>query len=164
MKNRIDLQFFAEVDASATSTPKASMQTEVYYSETYGGARTQLFTIQEVPALQAPKEPVTYGSLESTSEMQTSGTRKAEAIAVPLLYVEDQHDTLKAFADAGTKLYFTVKLPDATAVTTGKPKTFEFSGTIDIALDTIAIDGMIAENMTIYKDSVVTESEWTASI
>lgn len=150
----------AEVNASATTTPKTSMQTELWYS-TNGGTKTQIFMVQSIPQLQTPQDPITYGSLESTTEFQTKGTRKAESISIPILYVAEQHTALKALADANTKLTFYVKFPGSTAPTSEQPLTFTFSGTIDMANDEITIDGMLAETITVYRDSLVTETTWT---
>lgn len=150
----------AEVNISATTTPKTSMKTELWYS-TEGGTKTQIFMVQSIPQLQTPQEPITYGCLESSTEFQTKGTRKAESIAIPILYVAEQHTALKALAEANTKLTFYVKFPDSTAATSEQPLTYTFSGTIDLANDEITIDGMLAETITIYRDSVVTETTWT---
>lgn len=151
----------AEVNPSATTTPKTTMKTELWYStnSNYTSLK-QIFMIQEIPVLQAPKEAINYGCLESSVEFTTEGTRKAETITVPLLYVEAQHNELKALADANTEIYFAVKLPESTTATAGHPLCEKFSGTIDLSIDTMSIDGMIQENLTIYKDSVVTETTW----
>lgn len=150
----------AEVNTSAKTTPKTSMKTELWYAVD-GGTKTQIFMVQSIPQLQTPQEPITYGSLESSTEFQTKGTRKAESIAIPVLYVAEQHTALKALADANSKLTFYVKFPDSTAPTSEKPLTYTFTGTIDLANDEISIDGMLAETITIYRDSVVTETTWT---
>ena len=151
----------AEVNPSATTTPKTSMRTELWYStsSSYTSLK-QIFMVQEIPVLQAPKEAINYGCLESSVEFQTEGTRKAETITVPVLLVEAQHNELKALADANTKIYFAVKLPESTTATAGHPICEKFSGTIDLTFDTFSIDGMIQENLTIYKDSVVEETTW----
>ena len=151
----------AEINTSATTTPKTTMKTELWYStsNTYSGLK-QIFMVQEIPVLQAPKEAVNYGCLESSVEFQTEGTRKAETITIPVLLVEAQHNELKTLADNNTKIYFCVKLPESTTATAGHPICEKFSGTIDITFDTLSIDGMIQENLTIYKDSVVTETTW----
>lgn len=150
----------AEVNASATTTPKTSMQTELWYSTAREGAKTQIFMVQSIPQLQTPQDPITYGSLESTTEFQTKGTRKAESISIPILYVAEQHTALKQLADDNTQLFFYVKFPDSTAPTSESPLTFTFSGTIDMANDEISIDGMLAETITVYRDSLVEETTW----
>lgn len=151
----------AEINPSATTTPKTSMRTELWYSQNsgYTGLK-QIFMVQEIPVLQAPKDAINYGCLEASTEFTTDGTRKAETITVPVLLVEAQHNELKALANANTELYFCVKLPESTTATAGHPICEKFSGTIDLTFDTFSIDGMIQENLTIYKDSLVTEDTW----
>ena len=156
---RIGLQYFAETNESATTTPKVSMTTELWYAKTEDfGDKKQIFMVQSIPAIQTPQEPINYGSLESTTEFQAEGTRKAESIQIPILYVEAQHNELKAIADSKDTVYFMVKLPNSTSKT--QPKTFKFAGTIDIALDEISIDGLLQETLTIFKSSLVTEDTW----
>ena len=151
----------AEINTSATTTPKTTMRTELWYSTSSSyTSMKQIFMAQEIPVLQSPKDAVNYGCLESSTEFQCEGTRKAETITVPILFVEAQHNELKALADANTELYFAVKLPDSTTATTGHPICEKFSGTIDLTFDSMSIDGMIQENLTIYKDSTVTETTW----
>ena len=150
----------AEVNVNATTTPKTTMRTELWYStsSSYTSLK-QIFMVQEIPVLQGAKDAINYGCLESSTEFQTEGTRKAETITIPILLVEAQHNDLKALADANTELYFVVKLPDSTS-SSGHPICEKFSATIDLTFDTMGIDGMIKENLTIYKDSVVTEDTW----
>ena len=151
----------AEINTSATTTPKTTMRTELWYSTSSSfSSMKQIFMVQEIPVLQSPKDAINYGCLEASTEFTTEGTRKAETITVPILLVEAQHNELKALADANTELYFAVKLPDSTTATTGHPICETFSGTIDLVFDTLSIDGMIQENLTIYKDSIVTETTW----
>lgn len=151
----------AEVNTNATTTPKTTMKTELWYStsSSYSSLK-QIFMVQEIPVLQAPKDAINYGCLESSTEFQTEGTRKAETITIPVLLVEAQHNELKTLADAGTEVYFCVKLPESTTATAGHPICEKFSGTIDITFDALSIDGMIQENLTIYKDSTVEEDTW----
>lgn len=151
----------AEINTSATTTPKTTMRTELWYSTSSSfSSMKQIFMVQEIPVLQSPKDAINYGCLEASTEFTTEGTRKAETITIPILLVEAQHNELKALADANTELYFAVKLPDSTTATTGHPICETFSGTIDLVFDTLSIDGMIQENLTIYKDSIVTETTW----
>ena len=151
----------SEINTSATTTPKTTMRTELWYSTNSNySSMKQIFMTQEIPVLQSPKDAVNYGSLESSVEFQCEGTRKAETITVPILFVEGQHNELKALADANTKIYFAVKLPESTTATAGHPICEKFSGTIDLTFDSMSIDGMIQENLTIYKDSTVTETTW----
>ena len=151
----------AEINTSATTTPKTTMRTELWYSSNSNySSMKQIFMVQEIPVLQSPKDAINYGCLEASTEFTTEGTRKAETITIPILLVEAQHNELKALADANTELYFAVKLPESTTSTAGHPICEKFSGTIDLVFDTLSIDGMIQENLTIYKDSLVTETTW----
>ena len=151
----------AEVNTSATTTPKTTMRTELWYSENenYSNMK-QIFMVQTLPTLRSAKDAVNYGCLESSTEFQTDGTSKAETITIPILYVEGQHNDLKALKDANKKLYFAVKLPDATASVSGHPLCEKFSGTIDLTFDSRDQGSMIQENLTIYRDSDVTETTW----
>lgn len=151
----------AEINPNAITTPKTTMQTELWYSTSASYTNlTQIFMVQEIPQFDPPKEPVVYGSLESTTEFQTEGTKKAETITVPLLYVEEQHTELKELENDKTKVYFIVKLPNST-VASGQPKCFKFSGTVSLALDPLTQgDNMIQESLNIFKDSIVTEDTW----
>lgn len=149
---------------SATLTPpKVSAGTELWYSTNETPATSadliQIFLVQEIPTIKAAPEGVTYGCLESKSQGVAEGVANAESLTVPILYSEDQHDALKALADAKTQIYFWVKLPESTAGEAGKPLTFKFSGTIFIGNDTISLNGILQENMTIYRDMDVTEQK-----
>lgn len=151
----------AEINTNATTTPKTTMKTELWYSTSSSySSMKQIFMVQEIPVLEEPADPINYGCLEASTEFQTEGTRKASTMTIPILYVEAQHNELKALADANTELYFAVKLPETTTATAGHPVCAKFSGTIDLTFDAMGIDGMIQENMTIYKDSTVTETTW----
>ena len=149
---------------SATLTPpKTSSGTELWYSEketpTTASDLIQIFLVQEVPTLKSAPEAVTYSCLESPNEGTARGVAKAESLKVPVLYSEQQHDKLKALSDANKQLYFWVKLPDETATESGKPLTFKFSGTIYLANDTVSLNGIIQDNLTIYRDMNVSEQK-----
>ena len=80
-------------------------------------------------------------------------------MTIPILFTEEQHDGLKALSDSDEEYYWFIKLPDSTAKTSGKPLVFYFSGACDLGLDTIAIDDMLKENLTIYRSSKVDETK-----
>lgn len=148
----------AEVNTDAKTTPKGTARTELHYatSETGTGMK-QIFMVQEIPKLESAPEPKTYSALESSEEFATPGKKKYEAIEIPILYVEEQHDELKALSNAGTQVWFFVKLPDETAANSGRPLTYKFPGTLHIANDSISNDDMIKETLTIYKSGKVQE-------
>ena len=140
-------------------TPKVSTLSTLWYSETLTGNRTQVAYVQEIPALKSAKEAITYNALDLEEEQQAKGNRKAETLTIPLLFTENQHDTLVTLSNSDTEYFWFIKLPDATAVTSGSPIVFNFKGACDVGLDTIAIDDMLKENLTIYRSSAVNETK-----
>ena len=144
---------------NVTLKPKVSTLSTLWYGTTLTGERTQVAYVQEIPALQSAKEAITYNALDLDEEQQAKGTRKAETLTIPLLFTEDQHDTLTALADTDTESFWFTKLPDATASTANKPLVFNFTGACDLGMDTIAIDDMLKENLTIYRSSKVNETK-----
>ena len=141
------------------TTPKVSTLSTLWFGNTKTGEKTQVAYVQEIPPLKSAKEAITYNALDLDEEQQAKGSRKAETLNIPLLFTETQHDTLKALADSDNEYYWFVKLPDATAVTSGKPLVFNFTGACDLANDTIAIDDLLKETLTIYRSSSVEETK-----
>lgn len=141
------------------STPKVSTLSTLWYAETKTGERTQVAYVQEIPPLKSAKEPITYNALDLEEEQQAKGSRKAETLTIPLLFTESQHDTLKTLAESDKEYYWFIKLPASTASTEGKPIVFHFTGACDLGMDTIAIDDMLKENLTIYRSSKVDETK-----
>lgn len=141
-------------------TPKTSMLSKLYTAATRTAeTRTQIAYVQSIPALKSAPEPINYSALDLAEEMSAKGISKAETIEVVILYTEEQHDTLKALETAGTEQYFFVQLPEATAVTAGKPLTFDFKATIALTNEPLEIDGMLQEKITLYKSSAVQETK-----
>jgi hypothetical protein len=140
-------------------TPKVSTLSTLWYSESLAGDRTQVAYVQEIPPLKSAKEAITYNALDLDEEQQAKGSRKAETLTIPLLFTEKQHDTLKTLADSDKEYYWFIKLPESTAQTTDKPIVFNFTGACDLGLDTIAIDDLLKENLTIYRSSAVNETK-----
>ena len=139
--------------------PKVSTLSTLWYASTLTGEKNQIAYVQEIPPLKSAKEPITYNALDLDEEQQAKGTRKAETLTIPVLFTEEQHDALKALSDSDEEYYWFIKLPDSTAKTSGKPLVFYFSGACDLGLDTIAIDDMLKENLTIYRSSKVDETK-----
>ncbi|MCY1715225.1 hypothetical protein [Caproiciproducens galactitolivorans] len=148
--------------------PKTSMGTELWYSTkkapTAKADLIQIFLVQEIPALESAPESVSYSCLESPNEGTAEGVAKAESLKIPVLYSETQHDALKALSDAKTQIYFWVKLPDSTAAVEGKPLTFVFSGTVHLSNNTISNNGVLQDEMTIFRDMTVTEQKGLPSV
>ena len=141
------------------TTPKVSTLTTLWVADSSTGSKTQVAYVQEIPALKSAKEAITYNALDLEEEQQAKGNRKAETLTIPILFTETQHDILKSKSDSDSEYYWFVKLPDATASTAGKPIVFSFTGACDLGMDTIAIDDMLKENLTIYRSSAVTETK-----
>ena len=140
-------------------TPKVSTLSTLWVSETLEGARTQVAYVQEIPPLKSAKEAVTYNALDLEEEQQAKGNRKAETLTIPLLFTHKQHKELTEKSDSNEEYFWFIKLPDETAIDSGKPLVFYFTGACDLGLDTIAIDDLLKENLTIYRSSKVSESE-----
>lgn len=140
-------------------TPKVSTLSTLWYSETLTGEKTQVAYVQEIPPLKSAKEAITYNALDLDEEQQAKGSRKAETLTIPLLFTEKQHDILNELSNSDKEYNWFIKLPDSTAVTVGKPIVFNFTGACDLGLDTIAIDDLLKENLTIYRSSKVNETK-----
>lgn len=148
------------------TTPKVSTLSTLWYASSLTGTKTQVAYVQEIPPLKSAKESITYNALDLEEEQQAKGSRKAETLTIPLLFTEAQHDTLTTLSNSDNEYYWFIKLPDSTASTTGKPLVFNFTGSCDLGLDTIAIDDLLKENLTIYRSSKVNETKGfpTASV
>lgn len=139
--------------------PQVSTLSTLWVADSLTGEKTQVAYVQEIPALKSAKEAITYNALDLSEEQQAKGSRKAETLTIPILFTETQHDSLKAKADANKDSYWFIKLPDSTAEATGKPLVFYFTADCDLGMDTIAIDDMLKENLTLYRSSEVQESK-----
>lgn len=141
------------------NTPKVSTLSTLWKATSLTGDRTQVAYVQEIPALKSAKEAITYNALDLEEEQQAKGSRKAETIAIPLLFTESQHDELTIASNSDDEFYWFIKLPDATASEDGKPLVFYFTGACDLGMDAIAIDDLLKETLTIYRSSKVQESK-----
>lgn len=140
-------------------TPKVSTLSTLWVSSTLAGEKTQVAYVQEIPPLKSAKEAITYSALDLEEEQQAKGGRKAETLTIPLLFTEEQHDVLNEKSDSDEEFYWFIKLPDSTAKETGKPIVFYFTGACDLGMDTIAINDLLKENLTIYRSSKVEETK-----
>ena len=102
--------------------------------------------------ISAPKENVTWRTLESDEEYATKGRRPVETIEFTVISQRKQHDALKALADADKLLWWYVKLPESyTDEDSTAPKVIKWRGSLDITFAEIALDGMIQDTLTIGK-------------
>ena len=142
----------------AGNTPYSTMLSKLYYAETLEGEKIQVAFVQEIPDFDPAPEGIAYSALDTDYEGQVPGRRSADAIAVPVLFTEEQHDELKAL-DKTKDYYWFILLPEETASTTGKPVCFYFQAKVRLGMNALAIDEMLQETLTLYKSTEVSESK-----
>lgn len=148
----------AEAD-KITVSPSVSTLTKAYYATSLTGEKTGIGYIQEIPEFITTPEEITYSALDIDDERMAKGRRKAESFELPFLFTEEQWDEIRALEDTGDSVYWFIQLPEETAVTSGKPLTFYFTGKCATGMDTISIDDMIQAKVKIYRDSAISESK-----
>lgn len=142
----------------AGNTPYSTMLSKLYYAETLEGEKIQVAFVQEIPDFDPAPEGIAYSALDTDYEGQVPGRRSADAIAVPVLFTEEQHDELKAL-DKTKDYYWFILLPEETASTIGKPVCFYFQAKVRLGMNALAIDEMLQETLTLYKSTEVSESK-----
>lgn len=142
----------------AATTPKTSILTKLWFSTNIYITPTQVVYAQEIPQVESAAETITYNSLEFVSERQEQGSKTASEIVIPILFTQAQHTTLKALSDAKTEMTWFLQYPEATATTAGDPLVKYFTGSCNLVGDTIAIGDMLQDQLTLYRNSDVTES------
>lgn len=141
------------------SEPKTSTLTKLYYAETKTGERKQIGFVQSIPEFLTAPEPITYSALDIDDERQTAGRKKAENLEIEFLYREEQYDEIKEMETAKKEVYWFIQLPEETAVSEGKPMTWNFQGTCFLGMSEIAIDDMLKSKLTIYRSSSIEETK-----
>ena len=139
-------------------TPYSTMLSKLYYSETLEGEKTQVAYVQEIPDFDPAPEGIEWNALDTDYTGQVPGRRSADAIAVPVLFTEEQHDELKAL-DKTKDYYWFILLPEETASQTGKPVCFYFQAKVRLGMNALAVDEMLQETLTLYKSTAVEESK-----
>lgn len=142
----------------AGDTPYSTMLSKLYYSKTKEGEKTQVAYVQEIPDFDPAPEGIQWSALDTDYTGQAPGRRSADAIPVPILFTEEQHDELKAL-DKTKDYYWFILLPEETAVQTGKPVCFYFQAKARIGMNALAVDEMLQETLTLYKSTAVEESK-----
>ncbi len=146
------------------SEPNSSTLTKLYYANTKGGERTQVGFIQSIPQFLTPPEAITYSALDIDDERQVKGRKKAENLEIEFLYTEAQYKEIKDLETNNTEVYWFIQLPEETAVTAGKPLTWNFKGTCCVGMSEIAIDDMLKSKLTIYRNTMVEETQGFPSV
>ena len=139
-------------------TPYSTMLSKLYYAETLEGEKKQVAWVQSIPEFDPAPEGIEFSALDTDYTGQTPGRRSADVIAIPILFTEPQHDTLKAL-DKTEDYYWFILLPEETATTPGKPVCFNFQAKVRLGMAEMAIDDMLQEILTLYKSTEVSETK-----
>lgn len=139
-------------------TPYSTMLSKLYYATELTGKKIQVAWVQEIPEFDPAPEGIEFSALDTDYTGQTPGRRSADAIPIPILFTEAQHDTLKAL-DKSKDYYWFILLPEETATTPGKPVCFNFQAKVRLGLAAMAIDDMLQETLTLYKSTEVSETK-----
>lgn len=139
-------------------TPNSTMLSKLYYSETKEGEKKQVAWVQEIPEFDPAPEGIEFSALDTDYTGQVPGRRSADAIAIPVLFTEQQHDTLKAL-DKTKDYYWFILLPEETATAQSKPLCFYFQAKMRLGMNALAVDEMLQETLTLYKSTAVEENK-----
>lgn len=142
-----------------TKAPAVSTKTELSYSTTLGGTRTDIGYVQSIPEMLKAPDPINYSAVDIPDERQAQGRIKAEDMEIEILFTESQWDEIRAVQEAGTEVWMYVKLPDGTANTDNKPVVFYFKATMAIGMGAIEIDDMLKSKVKLYRTSEIKESK-----
>ena len=146
-------------DTPATTTPQVAMKAEVSYATTLTGDRTKIGYVQKIGQLKALKEGQTYSALDLDEERMAKGKRKAEAVDIEMLFIQEVHKAMGVIADADTEIYLFVKYPESTASVASKPLVQTVKCTIDIAGQEMNDGDFIKDTMRVFKNSKVVETD-----
>ena len=146
-------------DTPATTTPQVAMKAEVSYATTLTGNRTKIGYVQKVGQLKTLKEGQTYSALDLDEERMAKGKRKAEAVDIEMMFIQEVHKAMGVIADADTEIYLFLKYPDTTASVASKPLVQTVKCTIDIAGQGMNDGDFIKDTMRVFKNSKVVETD-----
>ena len=142
-----------------TTTPQIAMKTEQSYSTTLTGDRIKIGYVQKIGQLKALKDGQTYSALDLDEERMAKGKRKAEAVDIETMFIQETHKTMTGIADADTEIYLFLKYPESTASVAGKPLVQTVKCTIDIAGQEVNDGDFIKDTMRVFKNSKVVETD-----
>lgn len=148
-----------EGSTAKTTTPQIAMKTELSYSTTLTGDRIKIGYVQKIGQLKALKDGQTYSALDLDEERMTKGKRKAEAVDIETMFIQETHKTMTGIADADTEIYLFLKYPESTASVAGKPLVQTVKCTIDIAGQEVNDGDFIKDTMRVFKNSKVVETD-----
>lgn len=142
-----------------TTTPQIAMKTELSYSTTLTEERIKIGYVQKIGQLKALKDGQTYSALDLDEERMAKGKRKAEAVDIETMFIQETHKTMTGIADADTEIYLFLKYPESTASVAGKPLVQTVKCTIDIAGQEVNDGDFIKDTMRVFKNSKVVETD-----
>lgn len=142
-----------------TTTPQIAMKTELSYSTTLTGERIKIGYVQKIGQLKALKDGQTYSALDLDEERMAKGKRKAEAVDIEMMFIQETHKAIMAIANADTEIYLFLKYPDTTASIASKPLVQTVKCTIDIAGQEMSDGDFIKDTMRVFKNSTVVETD-----
>lgn len=142
-----------------TTTPQIAMKTELSYSTTLTGDRIKIGYVQKIGQLKTLKDGQTYSALDLDEERMAKGKRKAEAVDIETMFIQETHKTMTGIADADTEIYLFLKYPESTASVAGKPLVQTVKCTIDIAGQEVNDGDFIKDTMRVFKNSKVVETD-----
>jgi hypothetical protein len=148
-----------EGSTAKTTTPQIAMKTELSYSTTLTGDRIKIGYVQKIGQLKALKDGQTYSALDLDEERMAKGKRKAEAVDIETMFIQETHKTMTGIADADTEIYLFLKYPESTASVAGKPLVQTVKCTIDIAGQEVNDGDFIKDTMRVFKNSKVVETD-----
>lgn len=147
------------VETPKTTTPQVAMKAEVSYATSLTGDKIQIGYVQKVGQLKTLKEGQTYSALDLDEERMAKGKRKAEAVDIEMMFIQETHKSMMAIADADTEIYLFLKYPDTTASVASKPLVQTVKCTIDIAGQEMSDGDFIKDIMRVFKNSTVVETD-----
>lgn len=147
------------VETPQATTPQVAMKAEVSYATSLTGDKTKIGYVQKVGQLKTLKEGQTYSALDLDEERMAKGKRKAEAVDIEMMFIQETHKTMMAIADADTEIYLFVKYPESTASVASKPLVQTVKCTIDIAGQEMSDGDFIKDTMRVFKNSKVIETD-----
>ncbi len=148
-----------EGSTAKTTIPQIAMKTELSYSTTLTGDRIKIGYVQKIGQLKALKDGQTYSALDLDEERMAKGKRKAEAVDIETMFIQETHKTMTGIADADTEIYLFLKYPESTASVAGKPLVQTVKCTIDIAGQEVNDGDFIKDTMRVFKNSKVVETD-----
>lgn len=148
-----------EGSTAKTTTPQIAMKAELSYSTTLTGDRIKIGYVQKIGQLKALKDGQTYSALDLEEERMAKGKRKAEAVDIETMFIQETHKTMTGIADADTEIYLFLKYPESTASVAGKPLVQTVKCTIDIAGQEVNDGDFIKDTMRVFKNSKVVETD-----